>query len=361
MTAVRSVTLHCAAGASDKIYKIEIVAKNDGFVVNFANGRRGGTLATGTKTQAPVCENQAAKIFEKLMREKVGKGYQVIEGDGSGVASLSADLASRATDFSAMLLNPIESSEVAALIHDPDWFAQKKYDGERRAIIVRDGKAIGANRRGMAVAVPSAIEQEALKLDGDMTLDGEQIGDVYFAFDVLRLKGVDLRDVHVETRVLRLEKLCADQGLQAIVCVPTAFDAKAKASLLARVEREDGEGVVFKRCRSRYQPGLAASNGDWRKHKFYATLSAQVSGLNAKRSVNLRLFEADGASIDVGAVTIPANHAVPAVGAVVEVRYLYAFPGGSLFQPTYLGARGDLEPGDCLASQRKFVAADRAA
>ena len=45
---------------------------------------------------------------------------------------------------------------------------------------------------------------------------------------------------------------------------------------------------------------------------------------------------------------------VPSVGAVVEVRYLYAVPDGSLNQPVYLGVRHDVEPHECVVSQLKF-------
>ena len=45
---------------------------------------------------------------------------------------------------------------------------------------------------------------------------------------------------------------------------------------------------------------------------------------------------------------------VPAAGKIVEVRYLYAFVGGSLFQPTYLGERSDIPPEDCGTSQLRF-------
>jgi len=48
----------------------------------------------------------------------------------------------------------------------------------------------------------------------------------------------------------------------------------------------------------------------------------------------------------VGNVTIPSNHEVPQVGDIVEVRYLYYFRGGSLYQPVYLGKRSDLEKSD---------------
>jgi len=47
--------------------------------------------------------------------------------------------------------------------------------------------------------------------------------------------------------------------------------------------------------------------------------------------------------VEVGNVTIPVNYEIPTVGKYIEVKYLYAFPGGSLIQPVYLGERDDVE------------------
>ena len=47
----------------------------------------------------------------------------------------------------------------------------------------------------------------------------------------------------------------------------------------------------------------------------------------------------DGALVGVGNVTIPVNHEIPGEGDLIHVRYLYAFRGGSLYQPVYLGSR----------------------
>ena len=92
------------------------------------------------------------------------------------------------------------------------------------------------------------------------------------------------------------------------------------------------------------------------KHKFCATLSAVVATINGRRSVELRLFGKDGWS-RVGNVTIPVNEAIPAVGQVVEIKYLYAFPESRcLFQPVYLGKRDDVEHHECVLSQLKFKA-----
>lgn len=92
------------------------------------------------------------------------------------------------------------------------------------------------------------------------------------------------------------------------------------------------------------------------KFKFVATTSVVVAKLNPQHSVEVGLF--NGRSLtSCGNVTIPANHAVPPVGAIVEVRYLYAYRDSlALYQPVYLGPRDDVEPGDCLVSQLKFRA-----
>ena len=50
-------------------------------------------------------------------------------------------------------------------------------------------------------------------------------------------------------------------------------------------------------------------------------------------------------------VSFLANFDVPKINDIVEVRYLYAFVGGSLFQPTFLGVRNDIESRDCRIEQ----------
>ncbi len=44
-------------------------------MVNFAYGRRGATLSTGTKTSTPVDYQTAKHTYDKLVREKMAKGY----------------------------------------------------------------------------------------------------------------------------------------------------------------------------------------------------------------------------------------------------------------------------------------------
>ena len=46
---------------------------------------------------------------------------------------------------------------------------------------------------------------------------------------------------------------------------------------------------------------------------------------------------------------------VPAPGGVAEIRYLNCMPGGCLYQPTYLGERGDIDPIEHSAGERRFA------
>jgi len=59
---MEQITLYYREGSSDKVYQAAITPKDGGFAVEFAYGRRGATLQTGTKTQAPVPYEQAKKI-----------------------------------------------------------------------------------------------------------------------------------------------------------------------------------------------------------------------------------------------------------------------------------------------------------
>lgn len=52
-------------------------------------------------------------------------------------------------------------------------------------------------------------------------------------------------------------------------------------------------------------------------------------------------------------MTTPNNKAIPPVGALMEVRYLYPCKDGSLYQPAYFGERDDLDETDCNLEQLK--------
>jgi len=125
--------------------------------------------------------------------------------------------------------------------------------------------------------------------------------------------------------------------------------------MFERLKNENAEGVVFKRHDSAYKAGRPASGGCQLKFKFVATLSAIVAKKNDKRSVALELL--DGKKrVGVGNVTIPPGVGVPSAGPIIEIRYLYCFPKGALFQPCYLGRRDDVDESACDIGQLKYKA-----
>lgn len=351
-----STTLYYCEGSSDKTYQAAVEPQGEGFVVTFAYGRRGSTLTTGTKTAAPVPFDQAKKIYDKLVKEKTAKGYTPGE---DGTPYQHTDRADRATGVLPQLLNPIDEGDVEGLLTDHAWWTQEKFDG-RRIVIRRSGdEVIGINRLGLAVALPKPIANRALKLGSQQwIMDGECVGDIFFAFDLLESACIDLRAQPYAKRLKALDALIGEARKAAIRLVATATTTTAKRAMLAKLRESRGEGIVFKRSDAPYTPGRPASGGDQLKLKFTATASCIVAGTNGgKRSVKLELLDGDK-RVAVGNVTIPPSLPIPAVGEVAEIRYLYAFEGGALFQPVFLGVREDLAHKDCTVAQLKFKAVE---
>ncbi|MEI8291851.1 MAG: DNA ligase, partial [Verrucomicrobiota bacterium] len=185
--------------------------------------------------------------------------------------------------------------------------------------------------------------------------DGESIGDNYHAFDLLEHNGENLRPLPYRLRLVRMVNLLLSSSPHHYVrLVETAFTTVQKTELWERLRRENREGIVFKRLDEPYTSGKPNSGGPQLKFKFVATLSAVVAKINVQRSVEISLLKGRSL-VSCGNVTIPANHPIPAVGAIVEVRYLYAYRDSlALHQPVYLGPRDDVDASECLASQLKF-------
>lgn len=348
-------SLYYCEGNSDKVYHTQLEEKDGGYIVNFQYGRRGSTLTAGTKTATPVDYPKAKKIFEKLIAEKLAKGYSPGEA-GSAFQGTSSE--ERVTGLRPQLLNPIELSRVEALLPDQSWGMQEKMDGERRMVRV-NGTVLGSNRKGLAVALPvlieKSLEQFVTPFAGEYVFDGEQIGDMYYVFDLLMADGQDLASQCYVARFARLSALTFGPNVKV---VPLRLSGQDKRIAFAAIWARKGEGVVFKRLDAVYTPGCPASEGDQLKYKFTASATVFVLRVTeGKRSVAMGLLDAAGETVEVGNVTISANAAIPEPGALIEVQYLYAYPGGSLYQPIYKGIRSDQTREACTTAQLKYKAA----
>ncbi len=350
---VASTRLFYRDGSSDKEYhatinQTETDQAEGGYTVTFAFGRRGNALTAGTKTSTPVPLAKAQQIYDKLIAEKTAKGYTP---NGSGAAFAMTDYEGRLSGLHPQLLNSIGEEAALRHVEDDAWCMQEKFDGKRIMVAVSGGKAEGSNRKGLYVSMPQEIS-DGLACLPDCELDGELLGGCYVAFDLLRLGEADLRDRPYQERYDLLAKTitpCAEVRL-----TETAWTGAAKRAMYDRIAAAGGEGVVFKRADGKSIAGRPASGGSQVKCKFYATCTCLVTAQNDQRSVRLHLRDASGSAVSIGNVTIPSNKAIPQAGALVEIRYLYAYKGGSLYQPAYLGERDDLAAEDCVLDQLKY-------
>jgi bifunctional non-homologous end joining protein LigD len=304
-----SITLYFREGSSDKVYQAAIEPSGTGFVVNFAYGRRGGTLQTGAKTASPVSYDQAKKVYDKLVKEKTTKGYTPGE---NGTPYQHTDKANRATGILPQLLNPIDESELPRLLNDQNWWAQEKFDGKRVLIRKEENQITGINRKGLVIDLPWPIVNAVQSLDARRCLlDGEAVGDAYIAFDLLQEASLDLKSYPFHARLGHLVDLVKTGAADFLRVAGTAIGKGAKEKLLARLRQQKREGIVFKEKNAPYTPGRPASGGTQLKLKFCATASCIVAGANgSKRSVKLELIDARR-RVSVGNVTTPSDWPYP--------------------------------------------------
>jgi bifunctional non-homologous end joining protein LigD len=347
------ITLHYREGSSDKIYQASMVAMGGLYEVHFAYGRRGAAMVTGKKTLTPVPKAEAMRIWDRLIAEKMKKGYREM-GEQIGSHTVTVP---ETTGILPQLLNAVDEEDVGVLLKDDRFLMQPKMDG-KRLMLRKEGETItGINRRGIACGLPENIVRDALALPGDWLIDGELIGNQYHTFDLLEHDG-SYRAQPLRRRLVALFNLVASGQAPNIHLVGSYTGEAVKRRFLERSREDNLEGVVFKNMTAPYIPGRPSSGGDQRKFKFVTTASVIVTSLNGKRSVKISILDGER-MISCGNVTIPVGSDFPAVGDIVEVRYLYAFPeSGSLFQPVYIGVRDDLELRDCCVNQLKWKRSD---
>ncbi len=331
----QNTTLFFKEGSSDKVYQAMILSEADGYVVNFAYGRRGSALQGGTKTQAPVPLAKAEEIYTRLVAGKKAKGYKESLDGGETYTSV----APTDTGIRPQLLMSIEEIDLGHYMFQDGWWAQEKLDGRRRLVRKQNGVITAINRKGLAVAISSAILDRLREVPGDFILDGEDLGDSYIVFDRIEWPTLPYRDRLASLAAIGLDGPSTGSGHSPVTVLFTARSALEKQALLERLQSQRAEGIIFKHRNGAYTVGRTDSQV---KLKFYATATVIVVRANAQRSVEIAVMN-EGKETPVGNVTIPVNQVVPSPGSLVEVRYLYAYPGGSLYQPACLGQRDDVE------------------
>lgn len=356
---ISSISLYYTESNSDKEYHLQVVGnEEEGYRVNFQYGRRGQKLQTGTKTKSSVDLATALTIMGQLVQEKEKKSKGYTEGF-LGTPYVSTENAGRVSGVLPQLLNFIDEGELQTYLNDDAWVMQEKKDGVRQLIKKSKKTVEGVNKKGLIVSLPQNVVDEVRLLCGeaDATIDGELVGEVYWMFDLLSIGVHALSGDTYTSRLSSIQEWFGDQindvSFQHIKMVPTAIGKASKKALYAKLKKENAEGIVFKKLDSLYKPGRPNSGGSQVKFKFLGSATVRCKNLNDKSSFVMEMLN-KGDWVEIGNCTFFPTKLTPSIGKLYEVHYLYAYIGGSLFQPVLKEERIDADEGDCLTSQLKY-------
>jgi len=357
-----TIELYFQQGSSDKVYHLQLESVEEQWSVHAQWGRRGSALQSDTKVSG-VAYEEAKHVYDRIIREKTGKGYRIAQATANGDTPISVGLPSvkEHSGHAPELLTLIEEPDALQLVQDASWWFQQKFDGRRLAVQKTDGQYSGINKLGQLIPIDSrltkcleSIQAQALLVDGEIT-DSR-----FYLWDLLDINGTDLRIQPYEIRYARLglEFRGVDEALR--VC-ETAMTPKAKRAFVKAMHESRAEGFV---CKNRYAAYAGGRAGQHFKCKFVTTASFIVGpkpapkAADGHRSIALYLLEENRQRF-MGTVGVPERYALPHEGQIVEVRYLYCHPGaeGKLIQAKYFGKiRNDVALGDCSVNQLKLKA-----
>jgi len=342
---LETITLYFREGISDKFYNANLEEVDNEFRVTFVYGRTGTSGQSGIKGGA-LTYIESKLMYDRLIKEKMAKGYKP-DANAISYAGISDKID---TGRRPQLLKAMDDEKLERFLKDPAYGAQEKYDGHRKMLDKNPERIISINRKGQQVGYPVILETAAKELTAThFCIDGEEVGNTFYAYDILSTETQDLRKMPYITRWDFLHSII--KGNAHIIIAPLYFTEVKKRELYTRLVAEKKEGIVFKRLDSLYQEAI--KNDDQVKFKFYSEASCIVTQVNKQRSVALGIYDRDQL-MSIGNCTIPVNKDIPAKGSIVDIKYLYAYKGGALYQPIFLKERDDISISDCNVSQLKY-------
>ena len=200
------IELYYQQGSSDKVYHLQLENVEEQWSVNAQWGRRGSALQSDTKASGVTYE-EAKRVYDRILREKTGKGYRVAQTNGDTSPAISVGLPTR--EFSGHvpeLLTPIEEQEARDFVPNLSWWFQQKFDGRRLAVQKQNGEYAGINKLGQIIPIDTQLAATLDHVEADSFLvDGEITNSKFYTWDILTHNGCDLRDQPYEVRYARLD------------------------------------------------------------------------------------------------------------------------------------------------------------
>jgi hypothetical protein len=125
---------------------------------------------------------EAKRIYDRVLREKMGKGYQLAQATTNGDSPISVGLPAckEHSGHIPELLTPIEEPEALRLAEDVSWWFQQKFDGRRLAVQKADGKYSGINKLSQIIPIDSRLAESLELVQAKGFLADGEITDSHF-------------------------------------------------------------------------------------------------------------------------------------------------------------------------------------
>jgi ATP-dependent DNA ligase len=341
---------------SDKEYHAEVVSVGAGFGVKVSYGRRGSALQEGMKTTGAVSKDEALKVFNKVVNEKMNKGY-VVEGVGLQPAQQqSSGKSSGGKKFSPMLCEKIGVDEAEQLVASGGWIVEQKVDGVRGYVM--GGKLFDRRNVDITARFPEFTGLSGIKetLDGEIVCASGEFGDVASRMHLrdkfllgLAVKKNPARFVVfdvVSDKILSERKadllLLKESGVLPSWVMPVrSFGGEKFAEMWREVEVNGWEGLVLKESDSKYEYKRSSS---WKKCKAFLEKTATfVKYEDHPRGITITT--ADGRRVVVNGALAPiVKHKIIKDGKVdCEIQYMPSAMSGSVAWrfPSFVRVAGD--------------------
>jgi bifunctional non-homologous end joining protein LigD len=261
--------------------------KGEWYLVRLRDEKQWLLIKAGEDMQPVPKKLDDRSVLSGQTMKELAKGDRIWQ---SHLKSESPSLTRRKANSTVYPLPKFEApmqAKLAEAIPSGDWLYEIKFDGFR-ALALRGGseaRLVSRNELDLGGKFPEVMESIAELDVRDTIIDGEivaldengrssfqllqaiELGQerspvFYYAFDLLRLNGSDLRELPLEQRKAKLETLLKHPPGNIRYSASLSMDAK---KLLEEARRLGLEGLIGKRVGSQYETGRRS--GNWIKLK----------------------------------------------------------------------------------------------